>query len=1002
MNIEDLAPYIDRCKDVLDAKKSGILGDRNAESVGLALNKEGSVRRVWNELSSRDIYIYKQFLDYYTDASNCTDGGGPASNYVIDPYVGDATNGKIQVFGKYRNAFTIVRPMADDKYMLIQELRSGYIESLVSDGLVDYSEARVESIDWYNPDGVTPNQDYITLAWKGVSPNDVEAIAESLKSLPAENWSPSVNGNALGSHHRLMVRTAEENDGSATVRVMLANSRVKFESYSSWKTERQALITYHFNVPTDLVPAIIATEKNVGVTVRVGAPDQRGLHDVVVEESDPDQLPFSVKTQKACSFETNTEYRFGLTTTQIPVATSQNGTIQTIRVQSRGDGLFDVAIETRTTIQTDLPEYTAESSSGRDVKRREVKGYIGANPVATTVVGEVARVNVSLNADCSKDAVVEKIISKQQDGENIRKAAKSESIGTLKTNVRNPTTVKNPLPGETIIYEKRPNIDGTFDITERVDKSPELSIDTVRETLKGSDKGTGKRNAKVAKEQKPPSPGETIVYEKRENEDGTFDWQERIEKSPDLSSETSRTSLKAGSQGIGARNAITPKTPDGPTTAKIVTYEKRENEDGTYDWQERIDESPILANKETILTPKKVVIGNGVKNARTAPSAPGSAQPGQRITYRESENEDGTFDHMTTIESTISGLLGDGKAETICGELGEDGVLLQATKKEVDDKVKDLQIGLSAGEKLIFSRRENENGSWDLSYRIEEAPKLESESQTIRKKGGIVETIRRNIGPDALEQPGDPEIGVTKFIRNDENADCSWDQTIRIETAPELISEQIVKTKNAEIESIVLQNTPEKAEIGDITDTQTVQITNDENPDGTWKTSRSVTTPLPQEFETDYYTADRKVTVTVFINYTKDQVKDLAINLPRGNTNNVSASPNEFGLYNGSVTSAEVAREAGGGSSVDYENYEYLQPVGFDLYRVTVRYTNNEQRAANLAGQTLFTTDKPAALGESAGVYYVGRGKFKGCCIRQGRVDNPPSAPTLSPTPPSD
>jgi len=64
MKVEDLAPYLDRCKDVLDARNSGVMGDRQAESIGLSLNKEGNVRRMWQGLPARDIYIYKAFLDY--------------------------------------------------------------------------------------------------------------------------------------------------------------------------------------------------------------------------------------------------------------------------------------------------------------------------------------------------------------------------------------------------------------------------------------------------------------------------------------------------------------------------------------------------------------------------------------------------------------------------------------------------------------------------------------------------------------------------------------------------------------------------------------------------------------------------------------------------------------------------------------------------------------------------------------------------------------------------
>jgi ketosteroid isomerase-like protein len=428
ITIEDLQPHLDRCRKELDAERSGIMGDAQAEAIGVGLNKEGSVRRAWQNFNYSDVYLFKAFLDFYTDAKNAGDDGSLASYYVTDPVVGDSNNRKIVAPGTYRNAFTVVRKQADDKYMLVQELRLGWIEQLVVDGEVDYSEARVETIDWFTPDEPAKEQNYITLVWKGVSPYHANAIVESLEELPTEDWEPVVNGNTLKSHRRLLIRSQEEQDGSASVRVLLANSVVTFEAYGSWRTERQAKIMYYFSVPTDMVNSILELERVNGAVSRISPPDGRGLHDISIEISDPEEEGYlALRVTQNCSTSVYTDVYLGLSKDEafdielpnnegVPINTP--GVTWVLRRQSRGDGFWDVIVEKRVR-EYQEHEYVSESAAGFkettkiqsgvtdeevediDPYERDEDGNIvldgDGNPVV--VRGRVVRRNVRLNDD---------------------------------------------------------------------------------------------------------------------------------------------------------------------------------------------------------------------------------------------------------------------------------------------------------------------------------------------------------------------------------------------------------------------------------------------------------------------------------------------------------------------------------------------------------------------------------------------------------------------------
>ena len=925
ITIQDLQPYYDRCRDVLAPEKAGVLGDRQAESLGISLNKEASVRRVWQGLDEKMVYYYKAFLDYFTDASMPVDSMTPC-HYVRDPKVGDGTNGKVIAPGVYRNAFTIVRPMADDKYMLIQELRLGWIEQLVSEGQIDWSEARVETLDWLPGDaGTNANHNYYTIVWKGVSPERVHDIVKSLDALTPDGWTPVVNGNQLDSVRRLMVRSQEEADGSATVRVMVANSRLKYTAYGSWRTERQTNVTYHFGVPSDMVQAVLNAERVDGAVARVSPPDRQGLHDLTIEVTDPESYSkIGVKTQLACTFDVATEYYLGVSEAAADAivlpTSSEAGVSYTMQRNSRGDGFFDVVIQKRTSKPQSIAEYTAEDSAGRKIYRAEYLNQTTEPTYPAAETGRVVRVQKSLNSDCSKDLVVEKIESQEQSGLEARGTVKYTSIGTLTQNDKTPADFTQPsTPGITRTYQRRVNPDGSADVSVRDDQAPLLGGSTLRSSVTGG-----------------------------------------------------------GGTGTVQRNVHPAPSAPTPTIGTIVNQDLRENEDGTWDSVTRSDTSPVLPMSERVIRKDKTIVGEGTRNDRTEPSVPVRGD-NEKVTFRKSRNEDGTWDHMTIRETAASGLTAGGGSKSNCFDLGTDVAWAGISTADKETYKTDALANIPDKARIVWSERENDDGSWDFSYRYEIAPGLVSNSATSRAKGGITENIRRNILESELSTfPPVAGIGETITLRQDKNPDCSWDEYERVETAPPLTGD--INVVRHDLTAVTARNLNAAARDDDlaIVDGQILQVTNDENPDGTWNTSRTLTTAIPQGYTATYQSGGRDVNVTLFRNQTGTWVESALGALTPSRINTWSAQPNEYGLYDGQITSqADTATASGSAGSETPRTATWSVTIDGVTYTYTSRLTSFESTAQDhVAGSSAFTSEQWSKLERKPGYSYIGRGKY--------------------------
>jgi hypothetical protein len=249
----------------------------------------------------------------------------------------------------------------------------------------------------------------------------------------------------------------------------------------------------------------------------------------------------------------------------------------------------------------------------------------------------------------------------------------------------------------------------------------------------------------------------------------------------------------------------------------------------------------------------------------------------------------------------------------------------------------------------------------------------------LRAKGGIEEEIRRGIQETALTPlTTSPGTGETISLRQDQNADCSWDEFKRTETAPELVGEVDIRRYDYDVSTDRKINAPAKEENFTVGPTDILQVTNDENPDGTWNTSRSVTTPKKQELGAVYFSEGRAVDLRIFRNWTASEIEAYVAAISQDKSVNVTAVPNEFGLNDGSVTVTDAFGAASGSAGAETpKTVEYYVDIGGDRYTYTSKLTSFETTARNhVQGSSDFTEAQWGRVSPKPGFSYVGKGRY--------------------------
>ena len=255
----------------------------NMELLGVPLLGDLDIVRGWEEIEIDDVPTLMYCLELYTSAKNAE--ANTPLKYVDDPMINS------EVFsGRFRAASLHRRTTGNgDLSTIVQVLRRGYITSLVTASVLDWSEARLENgkdlpagTNATNPGGTT-TENYVLVKWPNVSPDHVRTIVASINALAPASFNPTIRSQSYGTgFHRIYTTHEIEDDGSATIILLLASPEYRLTGFRSWFGGDQEEITYLWNVPKELAQAVIDAGKGVGKSIIPSYSSQSGLVDLVI------------------------------------------------------------------------------------------------------------------------------------------------------------------------------------------------------------------------------------------------------------------------------------------------------------------------------------------------------------------------------------------------------------------------------------------------------------------------------------------------------------------------------------------------------------------------------------------------------------------------------------------------------------------------------------------------------------------------------------------------
>jgi hypothetical protein len=208
--------------------------------------------------------------------------------------------------GTWRSAGIVSEQSTKNKeaVTIVQTFKYGWIQSLLSGESVDWSESRyVRGNESATPttlgeypvtDPALNPQQYHLVKWEGIDPLKLDAVRSELRDLTPSAWSPTVNGESLGSGFFLLDVTAEtgseqDQDRSGTITALIAKPRFSLQAWENYGTPAQAKVYYLYDVPMYLAQSIVNLyNKRTGTTASAGAPSERFLMNIQVTDR-PDE-----------------------------------------------------------------------------------------------------------------------------------------------------------------------------------------------------------------------------------------------------------------------------------------------------------------------------------------------------------------------------------------------------------------------------------------------------------------------------------------------------------------------------------------------------------------------------------------------------------------------------------------------------------------------------------------------------------------------------------------
>jgi hypothetical protein len=388
-----------------------------SEEMGLL--PDGVLRRYIDNVQHQSIDTLVSFLERFGDVSNYDADATIAWSFVAGPWVDNTPRAgnwrlrrvsveKVDAQGRVGSDGT--------NWRIVQELSEGFLTAL------DRDDARLVESRHMSGDTATNagGEHYITLEWVGVDPDTMHALARKKVTTAdvAKLWYRRQANDGLlkrvrleGTWHHLASQSATAEDGSGTVRWLLADPEYVLTGYSDWLGARQTLRSYYWNVPEALAQGIMNAAKAKGVSASAMRYDaERGLIDLVIDALDlTGETIAGVNVGENCDATEYASFAFaGGNSAALPIPGSiPAGTSYDRNLTINGDGSYNIVLRWKVRKYRNITEYGAEFRADQDTARKEWKGVTTQDLSGDLIeiAGKVVRVQRNVREDCSVDVV---------------------------------------------------------------------------------------------------------------------------------------------------------------------------------------------------------------------------------------------------------------------------------------------------------------------------------------------------------------------------------------------------------------------------------------------------------------------------------------------------------------------------------------------------------------------------------------------------------------------
>ena len=583
-----------------------------------------------------------------------------------------------------------------------QTFAFGYIETLLSETALDWTEARTATrkslVAGPDDNGYTSpatgddtTEEYLTVVWPNCSPYKAEAMLAEVNALGASSFDPVLRGETYSTGwHRINSGYEIADDGSATFTLYLAHPEFSIDTYEGWLTEKQANITYHFNVPKELAQTIVDNYKAKGARASITYND--GLCGIIIVKRTLTGSTLDAgTTADSCDSQSYARMYMSIEDPSIyTVPDPEAGMTYKRRVSSNNDGTYDVNIEStyRQTRNYDDRETSVSALSDTSIRRQfGVTDDSSIPDISLPAQGRVYRQNVSIQPDCSKN-----IETTTEDARDLTGEFKSLSTQFKRGDsviYRNTDTL---IDAPTITgagsyrVQQQINDDGTYNAV----LVYERGTNAAQEDHESMNSSLGEQDTilyKAANESvNAPSSGQGAIYRANNTlrEDGLYDATLTYNKSlPAIEEFKSATSSAGSSDSAIYRNADALISAPAAGQGAIYKVQQQINEDGTYDATLVYDKSTsqiaeYRSSATIFLTGNSIIYRNSASSIN-APTVTGSGQ----YRVQQQVNRDGTYDAVLVYETGTN--TGEFEHEALNSALLErDNVIYRARTSGVD------------------------------------------------------------------------------------------------------------------------------------------------------------------------------------------------------------------------------------------------------------------------------------------------------------------------------